>query len=482
MRLINVETLELEELFGDNVPKYAILSHTWGPDEVSLRDFALVRSYAADSAHHIADPTVDLSSLRAPPSLQPSYIERKSGYAKITQCCAQAARDDYRYVWVDTCCIDKTSSAELSEAINSMFEWYHLAGRCYVYLVDVDGPPGSSDTDCEDSDGEDDREDGKGDNKSQFEASRWFTRGWTLQELIAPVDVRFYDCNWTLIGVRQPRDNDGKTRRHPDVDLGPKISQTTGIPIGVLRWWDKSRPRKRWELRKHADKLQTVLQSFSIARRMSWAARRKTTRLEDEAYSLMGLFGVNMPMLYGEGRRAFHRLQQAIMAVSSDQSILTFAHTSSTRWAASLDACPLLADSIECFTDCLVETPGLNAPVWLSPGQRPRATVFSPSLKALEIDLCVCSVRPRFEEGGCLGILDCVYQNDYTRHPAIFLRPLDDQGETFIRVNGAALEEISPMNFGTAGTYDRKWYQRSLPHALWPIWGWGVGGRTRSWP
>lgn len=134
MRLLNSTTLELAEFMGDDVPPYAILSHTWGKDEVTLRD--------------IQDPT-----------------KRKddSRFAKIRACCKQAAEvDKLDWVWIDTCCIDKTSSAELSEAINSMFVWYKEASVCYAYLSDV--PPLDPFLDV-----------------AEFSRSRWFTRGWTLQ-------------------------------------------------------------------------------------------------------------------------------------------------------------------------------------------------------------------------------------------------------------------------------------------------------------
>jgi hypothetical protein len=139
MRLLNVKTLSLEEFIGSNTPPYAILSHTWqAGKEVTLQELG------SDEA------------------------KSKSGYGKIRRTCEQAGRDGLAYAWVDTCCINKESSAELSEAINSMFQWYKHAKVCYVYLEDVDA------------------------NGSNLQDARWFTRGSTLQELLAPDSIFFY--------------------------------------------------------------------------------------------------------------------------------------------------------------------------------------------------------------------------------------------------------------------------------------------------
>ncbi|KAF2029556.1 HET-domain-containing protein [Setomelanomma holmii] len=153
MRLINCSTLQLEEYFGDKVPRYAILSHTWGDEEVTFADF-----------------THDQAGAR-----------KKKGYGKISHTCRQALQDGLHYAWVDTCCIDKTSSAELSEAINSMFAWYAYSCVCYVYLADV----------------------AAADFHTKSHRSRWVTRGWTLQELLAPSDLMFYDTIWHPLGTRQ---------------------------------------------------------------------------------------------------------------------------------------------------------------------------------------------------------------------------------------------------------------------------------------
>jgi hypothetical protein len=245
MRLLNATTLQLEEFWNSTAtPPYSILSHTWEQQEVSFQAISNI-----DSASGLA------------------------GFSKIKACCQQALADGYEWVWVDTCCIDKSSSAELSEAINSMFRWYKEAAICYGYLADV-----PSDDDLPAS-------------GSAFSKSRWFKRGWTLQELIAPKEVVFFSREWTRLGRRS--------------DLSSLISEVTKIDFQMLQ------------------NSNNVLQS-SIAQRMSWASRRETTRLEDIAYCLMGLFGVNMPLLYGEGEKAFIRLQEEILKRSNDHSLFAW--------------------------------------------------------------------------------------------------------------------------------------------------------------
>ncbi|KDR68887.1 hypothetical protein GALMADRAFT_39905, partial [Galerina marginata CBS 339.88] len=243
MRLLNVNTLSVEEFLNeDNCPDYAILSHTWGDGEVSFQQ------------------------------LQTDAAKSMGGYTKIENCCAQAKQGGFEYVWIDTCCIDKTSSAELSEAINSMYRWYQKARICYVFLSDV---PSDEDPSAE---------------GSKFSLSRWFTRGWTLQELLAPLLVVFYSSDWVEIGTRS--------------SLREEISKITRIPCEVLM----SKP----------------LSEISIAQRMSWAAMRQTTKIEDAAYSLLGIFDVNMPTLYGEGWKAFIRLQLEIIKNSEDESLFAW--------------------------------------------------------------------------------------------------------------------------------------------------------------
>lgn len=225
-----------EEFIGDNIPQYAILSHTWGEaaDEVSFKD--MVDGTAQD----------------------------KRGYKKIRFCGEQAKRDSLRYFWVDTCCIDKSNNTELSEAINSMFQWYRNATKCYVYLADVS-------------------KSGQIPWEPAFRKSRWFTRGWTLQELIAPKVVEFFSEEGERLGNK--------------TSLGHLISEITGIPARALQAND--------------------LGNFTIAERLSWKDSRETTREEDLAYSLLGICGVHLSLIYGEGRdNAFKRLHEEIQKTS----------------------------------------------------------------------------------------------------------------------------------------------------------------------
>ncbi|KAF6817027.1 het domain protein [Colletotrichum plurivorum] len=237
------------ELHVGNIPSYAILSHRWGPpsDEVKFQDLV---------SHNPA-------------------AKLKHGYKKLISSCAQALEYGLSYAWIDTCCIDKSSSAELSEAINSIYPWYEASQICFAYMEDV--PPGTHvPTD-----------------DSAFRKSVWFERGWTLQELIAPSVVIFFDRTWTsrTLGTRS--------------SLSGLISEITGVRKEILE--DKNK-----------------IHTASVAQKMSWASRRHTTRVEDEAYSLMGIFGISMPTVYGEGRKAFLRLQEEIMKVSTDHTIFAW--------------------------------------------------------------------------------------------------------------------------------------------------------------
>jgi len=238
MRLLQFDSdgrLSLNEFWNDT-PPYAILSHTWGANEVLFQD--------------IVNGTA----------------KSKDGYVKVEFLAQKAAERGLRHFWIDTCCIDKSSSLELQTAINSMFRWYRDAAVCFVYMADVFSGPerGNSTTSWE----------------VAFSTSRWFGRGWTLQELLAPTSVEFFSA-----GIGAPLGDKQSLERH--------IIEITGIPVNALRGQN--------------------LHSFSIDERMRWAQNRKTTREEDEAYSLMGLFDVFIPILYGEGKqRAFERLREEI--------------------------------------------------------------------------------------------------------------------------------------------------------------------------
>ena len=240
MRLINVSSMSVEEFIGRNIPPYGILSHTWEGSEVSYDEMRVGTARSKEAFH------------------------------KIEMTCKLASGDGLAYVWVDTCCIDKSSSAELTEAINSMFVWYRRATICYVYLSDLES---------------------SADVSTALKDCRWFSRGWTLQELIAPQKVNFHDQNWQFKGCKNR--------------LLEEISGITGISSTVLE---------------HL----APLSSITVAARLSWAAYRETTREEDAAYCLLGIFDVNMPLLYGEGAKAFRRLQEEIIKAECDLSIFAW--------------------------------------------------------------------------------------------------------------------------------------------------------------
>ena len=249
MRLLDVSSLQPRSFELRDAPQYAILSHTWGEEEISFQNLT-------EGANN----------------------RNKLGWKKILGFCEVCKLLGLNWVWIDTCCIDKSSSAELSEAINSMFAYYNRSTLCIAYLGDV-LPHYQNDNGGEVSD-------------KAFGQSRWFTRGWTLQELIAAKRIDFCAQNWSIIGNKD--------------SLRDSLHTITLIDPKVLEY--------PWRV-----------YNCSIAQRMSWASRRETTRPEDEAYCLMGIFSVNMPLLYGEGgKKAFLRLQQEILKDSTDHSLFTW--------------------------------------------------------------------------------------------------------------------------------------------------------------
>jgi len=228
--------LGLTKYLTTNIPSYAILSHTWGNDgeeEVTFQE------------------------------MDAGTGQTKPGYQKLEFCIEQADRDGLRYCWVDTCCIDKSSSTELSEAIISMFRWYKNSTRCYAYLSDVSTAAQPQHV-----------------WEPAFQRSRWFTRGWTLQELLAPSSVGFFAKDRTLLGDKH--------------SLLQELHDITGIATRALRDQDS-------------------LCTFSIDERFEWAKSRQTTKEEDWVYSLLGVFDVSMAILYGEGKeKALRRLRKEI--------------------------------------------------------------------------------------------------------------------------------------------------------------------------
>ncbi|CAI4218435.1 unnamed protein product [Parascedosporium putredinis] len=295
MRLINIETLELESFLYGTIPPYAILSHTWGEDEVTFQE--------------VTYRDKDLST--------------KRGWRKIP----------VRYLWVDTCCIDKTSSSELSEAINSMFRWYRESVICYAVLEDVQRTTGDEEKET------------------------------APPQLLAPRHLDFFDTNWDWLGSK--------------ADLSARISARTRIGEDVILSGE-------WPF-------------ASIAQRMAWAAGRVTTRVEDMAYCLLGIFGVNMAMLYGEGDNAFLRLQEEIIHESDDHSIFAWDAAgkpdSVSRIGAFATSPALFADSAD-----------------VEPSTAAQSTTYSLTNRGVQISVPVVTLQQR--PGESLVVLSCYKASD----------------------------------------------------------------------
>ena len=240
-------TLTKELISNDQIPPYAILSHTWRQDneEVTFED--IINGTGKD----------------------------KLGYEKIRFCREQARQDGLLYFWIDTCCINKRNGAELSRSINSMFRWYRNATRCYVYLSDVSSPPVDANNECNPRPWE-----------SDFRESRWFTRGWTLQELLAPASIEFFSRERKRLGDKS--------------SLKQQICEITNIPHSAIQG--------------------DPLSQFSVEERLRWIEHRKTKLEKDKTYSLLGIFDVYILSIYGEGTASalgrlldeFHKMQKCI--------------------------------------------------------------------------------------------------------------------------------------------------------------------------
>ncbi|KAK7212093.1 hypothetical protein V2G26_019271 [Clonostachys chloroleuca] len=268
MRLLecNGGGIRLTEFQLGSIPEYAILSHTWGldGDEVTYSD------------------------------LMAETAEQKAGYEKIKFCREQGIRDNLRYFWIDTCCINKDNGPELLASLNSMFAWYKDSKKCYVYLSDV-------------SKGTDQPSLGSGTASWElaFRNSRWFTRGWTLQELIAPSSIAFYSKEGHFLGDK--------------TTLESLIHDITRIPAKALRG--------------------SPLSQFTVEDRFAWMKSRTTKEPEDLAYALQGLFDIFLPMMYGCGktqavqtlRRLIHDDMIARLSVTDADTYLRNDHYNDER-------------------------------------------------------------------------------------------------------------------------------------------------------
>lgn len=312
MRLLHTKELRLvadsdAEYKAD--PRYAIVSHRWLADEVDFHN--LHRLECSD--------------------------ESSLAVKKVKGACRQASKDGFTWIWIDSACICKTDAVELGRSINSMFKWYRKAETCYTYLSDVilaDTPQPDSSTFRR-------RQDFAGRSNVESEASEWFTRGWTLQELLASNDMQFFDRDWNLMGSKQ--------------QLAHTIAEITGINSGFL-----------------TGKLD--FRAACIAVKMSWMAHRQTTEEVDRAYSMLGIFDVSMDIMYGEGKKAFTRLQKLLLSTYVDESL--FAWTTPTTGLPSPrsrsirfdeDEWGVLAPSSECFAGMGNIRVRAHSPSWMRP-------------------------------------------------------------------------------------------------------------------
>ncbi|KAJ8105962.1 hypothetical protein ONZ43_g7223 [Nemania bipapillata] len=401
MRLLQTKGYRLVESndLPDPLPKYAILSHTWisPKDEITYQDFKQRKGDIEND------------------------IFKQKGWAKLRRYCDRAARDGWEWAWMDTCCIDKTNPADTQEAINAMFRWYQNAGICYAYLEDVDvnrvlGRPGlatgnfPTDLDLDDIAGKDNVANATGFSHMALKAflikAKWFTRGWTLQELLAPPYLVFVDRAWRRIGTRENWANEIKEASRIDAKHLTSFNPTDFI-------------------------------ACSIAMRLSWASQRETTVEEDETYSLLGLFGISLPLIYGEGRsRAFNRLQRELITVYNDDSIFAWKapqpnrHLSGGHWKGYNPGGGILAPSIREFWDAFsVRSFGFHG------------NSFSMTNRGLEINAKRWRRKDDFEK--CLIRLNCGVET--SKHIGI---PLAHVKGSYERIQVEELQDMSTINFG----------------------------------
>ncbi|KAK6434327.1 hypothetical protein LTR95_009492 [Oleoguttula sp. CCFEE 5521] len=394
------ERLELIEKWGVDIPTYAILSHTWSknPDDEVL----------------FADVLNGVSTT-------------KPAYSKLEQAMKRAMLDGFGWLWIDTCCINKSSSVELSEAINSMYSYYKNAQKCYAYLVDVDASDYKT-------------------INSEFAKSRWWKRGWTLQELLAPSSLEFFASNWQSLGYKD--------------ELRPIISSITGIDDDYLRPPPATNP---------FDTVQNPglpVEHASIAKRMSWASARETTREEDLAYCLIGLFEVNIPMLYGEGgQRAFYRLQEEIMGANEDQSLFAWIKLDDDKTTVN-GLHGLLADSPRDFrhTGSVIPYSALAD-----------YSVTTVTARGLSVTLPLTQKA----DGKMIAALQCPVQGRYSDWLAVYLQKLNIGSNVYARADCNKLASVSergkpqglyvrqPPNFVPRTVYPDHFFQLRSLSAHW---------------
>jgi hypothetical protein len=393
MHLLHLGTdgeFSLAEFYGKQIPQYGILSHTWiaNHEEVTFKDIMKGKG------------------------------KTKAGYEKLRFIAKQATIDGLKYFWVDTCCINKASSAELQEAINSMFRWYQKSEKCYVYLSDVSSGTDSGVADRLSSSSHEPW-------KLAFLQSKWFTRGWTLQELLAPQTVEFFSLEGNLLGDK--------------LSLWPDIGDITQIPLDILQG-------------SHAYLLQ-----YDVDKRLSWAAERKTTREEDAAYSLLGLFDLHMPLLYGEGRtKAFMRLHRERESVTVYEN----SHVPTTKKVRIADP------NTDSGTDeASVETNTRQAPLKRTAGEAFRDSTVSqmqsiipqPPPYASDLEIPNAQVHHRVRKP----------LSDKIVHADIQINSIEDDSPSGANMHPTSIEDITPgPGITSAETRMKMWWNDSIARSL----------------
>lgn len=451
MRLLHTTTLKLRTFDdSDSIPRYAILSHRWGDNEILYEDVlagkAVVQPSLKPQSDEESEPYSDeewepysgeawepYSDEESEPqsdeflSIELSreeefvpqlfeFFEEESesqsdkeitlvdaqpnggcsggkNWEKVEMCCQVARSRGFKWVWIDTCCIDQKSSAELSESINSMFGWYTMSRLCIAFLQDV---PANDDP----------KVDG-----SSFRKSEWFWRGWTLQELIAPSELIFFNKDWKEIGTKK--------------ELADVVEDITNVDYGVLRG-------------------SVTLTSICVAKKMSWAANRETTKVEDRAYSLLGLFGINMTTIYGEGEKAFTRLQHEIIRQSTDHSIFAWEHIICSHDTRSLsrntDYCGWLAPSPDYFANSsnVIAIPHSHfASQW---GIENHVAELQMTNTGIRIQLPL-SPLPSFP-GYHAAVLSCKRLGRFLGHYTVGIIVLEDTQGQYSRLEGSGLVNV----------------------------------------
>ncbi|KAI1149465.1 heterokaryon incompatibility protein-domain-containing protein [Nemania diffusa] len=408
MRLLHVETLKLTGFSAHETPPYVILSHCWrhGINEILYEDVKFSKPEAWRRT-------------------------KRQAAKKVLNACVVASDLGFEYIWIDTCCIDKRSSSEQSEAINSMFLWYQQAAVCIAFLDDIRG-------------------------LGDLGSSRWFTRGWTLQELIAPSNLQFYNKDWLFIDDR--------------FAIAKELSAITLIDEVVLRHGHHPEP-VAWVDHKPitsddgspcacgfscpgSNKLRWVLDTFSFAMIMSWAAHRRTSREEDTAYCLMGLFDINMPLLYGEKGKACTRLQDEIIRRTHDQSIIAWL-TAEAGKRQDLPNSPTYSSpfhikkpwSLEHGIVHKVPKPSRNVP---KPSRNIPKSPMSITGQGLEMDLLLFPMERVIDmaapdgEEQYLAVLNCTVGDNPLARPAIFIGRSHGSDNIFVQTMPKVIAILSP--------------------------------------